>query len=65
MDTFVVEMAELIRELVREFPDGVPMGPCYMAFMQKGVPLATFNTVVDYLVERGEVRVSNHCMFPV
>ena len=37
--TWIVELAGLIRELVADTPDGVPMGPCYMAFMQHNLPL--------------------------
>ena len=62
---WITEMADLLRGLVADMPEGVPMGPCYMAFMQKGVSLDTFNQVVAFMVERGDIKVRNHCMYPL
>lgn len=61
---WIAELADLLRGLVADIPDGVPMGPCYMAFMQKGISLDVFNQVVAFMVERGDIKVRNHCMYP-
>lgn len=61
---WIEELANLLSELVNDMPSGVPMGPCYLAFMQKGIALDQFNRVVAFMVERGDITVSGHCMFP-
>ena len=61
---WIAEMADLLHGLVADMPEGVPMGPCYLAFMQKGVSLEVFNQVVAFMVERGDIKVRNHCMYP-
>jgi len=61
----IEELANLLRDMVADMPEGLPMGPCYMAFMQKGIPFDVFNHVVAFMVERGDAEVRNHCLYPI
>lgn len=58
-------LAELIADTVKEFPDGAPLGPMYLAFVQHGMSADCFNATIELLVKSGKVRRSNNQLFPV
>jgi hypothetical protein len=61
----VAALASAIEETVRETPEGAPMGPLYLAFVQAGLGADSFNSAVAYLIEAGKVTQSNNQLFPV
>jgi hypothetical protein len=59
------KLATALLNTIEAFPDGAPMGPCYLAFMQAGFSLEDFAEVVQTLVDTGKVRRSGDLLFAV
>lgn len=62
-----VEQAKLVLaalvDTIKEFPEGAPLGPMFMAFQMKGMSHDTFMSIIGQMEAMGLIKVRNHCAF--
>src|SRR5258708_3693484 len=60
----LAHVANAVLETVGETPDGAPAGPMYLAFMQHGMSLETFEAITAALVDAKKIRREGDLFFP-
>ena len=59
-------LMNIIEETANEAgANGVPSGHVYIALNGAGVTLEVYNSIVNALVEKGRIRLSNHVIYGV
>ena len=62
----LAQVTSAVVETVNEAgPSGAPAGPMYLAFMQWGMSLATFEAVTGALVDTGKIKRRGDVFYPV
>lgn len=50
-------------DTIKEFPEGAPLGPMFMAFQMRGMSHETFMNIIGMMEHAGLIKVRNHCAF--
>lgn len=58
-----MEVLKALTDTIRECPDGAPLGPMYLAFMERGMSLDTFQNIIAMMKHAGVIEVRNNCAF--
>ena len=56
-----LELIDIIRETIEEFPNGVPSGHLYANLMSI-LDIDTYNEVINFLVKSGKITCTNHLL---
>lgn len=57
------KVVQALTDTIKESPDGAPLGPMYLAFMERGMSLDTFQNLISELKHMGVIEVRNNCAF--
>lgn len=59
----LVEIIEVIKDLVRDEPRGVPSGSLFSALETFGLSFDSYSQIISGMVEQGVIIVKNHTLF--
>lgn len=59
----LIEIIEVIKDLVKSEPDGVPSGSLFSALETFGLSFDSYSQIISGMVEQGVIVVKNHLIF--